>query len=41
MLNDLEYILLNIDNDEEFQNVKLKVKNCFCILGECLFSLWW
>lgn len=41
MLDDLEYALLNLDNSKDFGNVKVKVKDCFYILGECLFTLWW
>lgn len=41
MIDDLEYVLLNLDNDKEFETVKIKTKDCFRILGECLFAMWW
>lgn len=41
MIDDLEYVLLNLDNDKEFETVKTKIKDCFRILGECFFAMWW
>lgn len=41
MIDDLEFVLKNLDNDKVRETVNAKVKDCFHILGECLFVLWW
>ena len=41
MIADLKFALSNLDDDTMSEKVHEKVKDCFYILGECCFSLWY